>query len=60
MTIHTELAATQQRMAERLTFISSEKMPLESKLWMMEVQKRDWQRAKIMQRVIKEFGLMQN
>ena len=60
MTIQTELAATQQRMAERLTFISSEKMPLESKLWMMEVQKRDWQRAKIMQRVIKEFGLMQN
>jgi hypothetical protein len=35
-------------------------MPLESKLWMMGAQKRDYQRAKMMQRVIKEFGLMQN
>jgi hypothetical protein len=60
MTIQTELAATQQRMAERVTFMSSEKMPLESKLWMMAAQKRDYQRTKMMQKVIKTFGLMQN
>jgi hypothetical protein len=46
MTIHTELATIQRRMAERVTFISSEKIPMESKLWMMGAQKRDWARVK--------------
>jgi hypothetical protein len=60
MSIHADIATIQRRMDERLTFMSSEKMPLESKLWMMGAQKRDYQRAKMMQRVIKEFGLMLN
>jgi hypothetical protein len=60
MTIHNELATIQRRMDERLKFMSSEKIPVESKLWMMGAQKRDYQRAKMMQKVIKTFGLIPN
>jgi hypothetical protein len=60
VTIHTDLATIQRRMEERLTFMSSEKIPIESKLWMMGAQKRDYQRAKMMQKVIKTFGLIPN
>jgi hypothetical protein len=41
-----ELEAIHARMAERVTFMSSVKIPVESKLWMMGAQKRDWQRVK--------------
>ena len=60
MTIHTDLATIQRRMEERLTFMSSEKIPIESKLWMMGAQKMDYQRAKMMQKVIKPFVLIPN
>jgi hypothetical protein len=46
MSIHADIATIQRRMDERLKFMSSEKMPLESKLWMVGAQKRDWQRVK--------------